>query len=58
LWYVPDAATRILMEEFNARLLAGVGRAEALWAAQSRVRQTNPNPYFWAPLSVSATRGR
>lgn len=55
---MPDAATRILMEEFNARLLAGVGRAEALWAAQSRVRQTNPNPYFWAPLSVSATRGR
>ena len=39
LWEVEDEATAMLMEEFYKALLAGTGRAEALWRAQQAVRR-------------------
>ena len=47
LWSVPDEATRLLMEDFYRRLLAGEGRAEALRNAQLALRRKYPHPYYW-----------
>jgi CHAT domain-containing protein len=47
LWKVSDEPTRELMEDFYSRLLAGVGRAEALRLAQLALRAKYPAPYYW-----------
>ncbi|GAA2208788.1 hypothetical protein GCM10009850_042460 [Nonomuraea monospora] len=47
LWQVPDAETRQLMEMFYERLMAGLSPADALRAAQSRLRDSHPEPFFW-----------
>ncbi|MEM9772036.1 MAG: CHAT domain-containing protein, partial [Cyanobacteria bacterium P01_D01_bin.73] len=51
-WKVPDRETQILMEEFYDQLLAGKTYAEALRAAQLKVRADSPNPFNWAAFSV------
>ncbi len=48
LWKVPDEQTCELMVGFYRRLLRGVGRAEALRAAQLECRASHPSPYYWA----------
>jgi CHAT domain-containing protein len=47
LWKVPDEPTRELMEDFYHRLLAGEGRADALWQAQLALTVKYPEPYYW-----------
>ncbi len=51
-WKVPDRETQILMEEFYDQLLAGKTYAEALRAAQLKVRSQSPNPFAWAAFTV------
>ncbi len=51
-WKVPDRETKILMEEFYAQLLTGKTYAEALRAAQLKIRAQSPNPFKWAAFSV------
>ncbi len=51
-WKVPDRETQMLMEAFYDQLLAGKTYAEALRAAQLKVRAQSPNPFAWAAFSV------
>ena len=51
-WKVPDRETQVLMEEFYDQLLMGKTYAEALRAAQLKVRTQSPNPFYWAAFSV------
>ena len=50
LWDVNDASTAVLMTEFYGKLRAGMGKAEALQAAQMAVRSRDEyaHPYYWA----------
>ena len=50
LWKVPDEATRELMRDFYAHLLAGRPRAEALRAAQLALKARDPDPMVWGCL--------
>ena len=52
LWQVPDQQTQILMEAFYEELLAGETYANALRAAQLKVRSQSPNPRDWAAFMV------
>ncbi len=52
LWQVPDEQTRILMEAFYQELLGGKTYAEALRAAQLKVRSQSTNPRNWAAFMV------
>ncbi|UBU08844.1 CHAT domain-containing tetratricopeptide repeat protein [Nonomuraea gerenzanensis] len=47
LWQVPDTETRYLMEIFYKQLMAGRSPADALRAAQSKLRGSHPEPFFW-----------
>jgi CHAT domain-containing protein len=57
LWNVNDAATKELMVAFYSHLKDGVGKAEALRAAQKDVRQNRPNPYYWAGFVLTGDPG-
>ena len=62
LWSVDDAATGALMARFYKHLLAGMGKAEALQAAQAEVRAdpAHPewaHPYYWAAFVLSGEPG-
>jgi len=48
LWEVDDEATGLLMERFYIHLREGMGKAAALRQAQLKVRETHPEPYYWA----------
>jgi CHAT domain-containing protein len=48
LWEVADEATSKLMEEFYRRWLSGEGKEGAFKGAQWAVRETYPDPYYWA----------
>jgi len=57
LWKVDDEATRILMERFYARLVAGEPRAEALRRVQMEFLGEGglEHPYYWASfISIGA----
>jgi CHAT domain-containing protein len=62
LWSVDDEATGVLMDAFYANLLDGMGKADALQAAQAALR-TNAShpewahPYYWAAFVVSGDPG-
>jgi CHAT domain-containing protein len=59
LWEVDDAATESLMVAFYMQLSKGKARADALRAAQAKLRK-NPkytHPYFWAAFILSGERG-
>ncbi len=48
LWTVDDQATAALMRSFYTHLKRGMGKAEALQAAQSSTREKYAHPYYWA----------
>ena len=62
LWSVDDTATAALMERFYRNLSAGMGKAQALGAAQASVRNDagHPewrHPYYWAGFVLSGDPG-
>jgi CHAT domain-containing protein/Tfp pilus assembly protein PilF len=57
LWSVDDEATALLMEHFYTRLREGMGKAQALQAAQNEVRQEYPHPYYWAAFVLTGDAG-
>ncbi len=62
LWSVDDEATAVLMEAFYAHLKAGMGKAEALRAAQSDLRQDREHPqwahpFYWAAFVLTGDPG-
>jgi CHAT domain-containing protein/Tfp pilus assembly protein PilF len=57
LWTVDDQATGLLMRSFYTHLRSGMGKAEALRAAQSEMRQRYPNPYYWAAFVLTGDAG-
>ncbi|MGB0385472.1 MAG: CHAT domain-containing protein, partial [Ardenticatenaceae bacterium] len=57
LWNVDDAATAKLMTAFYRHWQSGMGKAEALQAAQAEIRQTYPSPYHWAGFVLSGDAG-
>ena len=48
LWKVPDAETSQLMQLFYANWLGGMNKHEAFQTAQLKIKESHPNPYFWA----------
>jgi CHAT domain-containing protein len=63
LWKVPDRATQELMKNFYERILDGQGRADALRAAQRKLKERYPSPRYWGaficqgdPSSLGAYR--
>jgi len=62
LWSVDDEATAAFMQAFYAGLRDGLGKAEALRAAQAAVRgdKAHPewaHPYYWAAFTVTGDPG-
>jgi CHAT domain-containing protein len=57
LWRVDDQATQLLMERFYEHLRAGMGKAQALQAAQNEVRAQYPHPYYWAAFILTGDAG-
>ena len=62
LWSVDDEATGTLMVRFYTHLLAGMGKAEALQAAQNETRTDPAHPewahtYYWAAFVLSGDAG-
>jgi CHAT domain-containing protein len=57
LWSVDDEATRVLMVSFYTHLRQGLGKAEALRAAQMEVRKKYPHPYYWAGFVLTGDPG-
>ncbi|MDQ3755970.1 MAG: CHAT domain-containing protein, partial [Acidobacteriota bacterium] len=50
LWTVDDQATADLMTHLYTRLCAGDAPATALRAAQLRMLEQRPHPFFWSPF--------
>ena len=48
LWKVPDQATSLLMTSFYSNWLNGKTKHQAFRNAQKALRQTYPEPYYWA----------
>jgi tetratricopeptide (TPR) repeat protein/CHAT domain-containing protein len=48
LWKVPDAETRVLMEEFYRRAMGGQPVGAALRSAQLELRKRSAAPFYWA----------
>lgn len=48
LWRIPDAPTRVFMENFYAALLEGGDSRSAFQQARSAMRKAFPHPYYWA----------
>jgi hypothetical protein len=62
LWSVDDAATAALMQRFYENLAAGMGKAQALTAAQVSVRNDADHrewrhPFYWAAFVLSGDPG-
>jgi CHAT domain-containing protein len=60
LWAVDDEATEALMTAFYRHWQAGLGKAEALQAAQAEVR-ANPlwaSPFYWAGFVLNGDPGQ
>lgn len=57
LWDVNDASTAAFMRRFYLRLAAGERRAEALQQTMWNLRETHPNPYYWAPFVLVGKLG-
>lgn len=58
LWSVDDAATAQLMTAFYRHWKAGMGKAEALQAAQAEIQKTHPGPFFWAAFVLNGDPGQ
>ncbi len=50
LWKVSDQVTQELMTEFYRYWVDNRPKREAFLMAQNKVRQSHPEPYFWAPF--------
>jgi CHAT domain-containing protein len=48
LWPVSDAVTRQMMQTYYSGLKKGLGRGEALRAAQLKMLRTRSHPFYWA----------
>ncbi|MGB0383827.1 MAG: tetratricopeptide repeat protein [Ardenticatenaceae bacterium] len=57
LWNVDDAATEKLMSAFYRNWQSGMGKAEALQAAQAELRKTHPGPFYWAAFVLNGDPG-
>lgn len=57
LWSVNDQATGELMRAFYGHLEEGMGKAEALQAAQAEIRARYPHPFYWAPFVLTGDPG-
>ena len=62
LWSVDDEATAALMRAFYAGMRSGLGKAEALQAAQTAVRTDKAHPewaqpYYWAAFTLTGDPG-
>jgi CHAT domain-containing protein len=57
LWAVNDKPTSVLMRAFYKHLQQGMGKAEALRAAQRETRATYPHPYYWAAFVLTGNPG-
>jgi CHAT domain-containing protein/tetratricopeptide (TPR) repeat protein len=57
LWKVPDAQTQMLMEAFYKRILDGRPREEALREAQLAVKESHPEPFYWAAFICQGDPG-
>jgi len=57
LWRVDDESTSALVKSFYTHLKGGMGKAEALRAAQSDVRRKYPHPYYWAAFVLTGDPG-
>jgi CHAT domain-containing protein len=57
LWIVDDTSTSDLMKSFYRHLKSGMGKAEALKAAQSDIRKAYPHPYHWAAFVLTGDPG-
>jgi CHAT domain-containing protein/predicted negative regulator of RcsB-dependent stress response len=57
LWSVDDDATQKLMIAFYTHLNDGLGKAEALRAAQIDIRQQYSHPYYWAGFVLTGDPG-
>ncbi len=53
LWKVDDVATQKLMSQFYGDWLKINGKAEAFRAAQLKLRQEFPHPYFWGAFVLT-----
>jgi len=60
LWNVDDEATTFLMGRFYTHLRQGMGKAEALQAAQTEVRNNLKwaHPYYWAAFVLTGDAGK
>jgi CHAT domain-containing protein len=58
LWQVPDEQTKELMVTFYNLILSGESRSEALRKAQLKIREKNPNPYFWGAFICQGYTGK
>jgi len=50
LWNVNDESTTALMIRFYREWRQGAAKSAALRAAMLAVRETHPNPFYWAPF--------
>ncbi len=50
LWRIDDDSTRDLMTEFYRELARGARPAQALQTAGRKVRESRPEPRYWAPF--------
>lgn len=56
LWLAQDETTAELMEDWYERIRDGKGRATALRAAQLKIKEWHPHPYYWAPFVLIGKR--
>lgn len=57
LWTVDDEATNVLMHSLYTHLSQGMGKGEALQAAQAETRMRYPHPYYWAGFVLTGDPG-
>lgn len=53
LWTVNDESTQELMNEFYSQWLGGSSLQEAFRAAQLKIKDKYPEPYFWGPFVIA-----
>ena len=56
LWLVQDETTAELMRTWYDHIRRGMGRAEALRAAQLALKSKFAHPYYWAPFMIIGQR--
>jgi CHAT domain-containing protein len=52
LWKVSDEQTSELMQSFYEFYLSGMSKHEALKSAQKKIRENNPEPFYWAAFKI------